>query len=151
MHLWWDNSFKIDDVGLINDKYSLAFPPNYLQEIISTFNPRKCIVEHPFFIPLTINFKEFARATPKHIMPLFYSVQSVFKSVNERYDWYVKTRFDIILESTLSFNFESLDENCIYISNKPSDFTGCIFHHKLLEYFQTVFTRISEYGGICFW
>lgn len=153
IHAWWDGSGRYQNVGLDTEKYTIQLPPTFLHDMYAIFKPKSCLLQQPFHIQLTPNFRDFGKAQPSHIMPMYYSIQNVFKlanSYNLSYDWYVKTRFDVIIQSE-PIDFNTLNPNVVYTANihehGDPDGTLYIVPKLHIQVFTRIFDSIDQYGG----
>lgn len=132
IHTWDINKTQIGSQFLAGDRHPVGEPitVNLIDKTLKLYNPKKHIVEPQQQFPI------FPWA-PNH-MPGFYSknVYSMFYSIHQsnklkseyeiennfKYDWVIRSRFDIMLNSKINFN--EFNNNVI---NNPN---GCFNNEK---------------------
>ena len=154
IHTWWDGTYEYKNVGLTNGKYNVTIPKDFLTRLHELLKPTVCVLESPKQIPIPPNFTNFALIDSSHTMPMMYSVQEAlrlpFDKHGNTFDWYVKARFDLVLQSEIQFH--QLDPNYVYFAKiHPQglpDASVVLISSKHITKFINVMECISQCGNV---
>lgn len=92
-HSWKTLNFESTNFGGGNHKYNLD--ENSYTELIELYNPKKYILEQPIVFEAS-NYKcPIWRQPLNNTLSMFYSIYKSFQLIEDKYDYIIRTRFDI--------------------------------------------------------
>lgn len=107
-HTWKINNFESTNFGFGNNQYSLT--ENDYIELIELYQSKKYVLEQPIIFDASEYKCPIWRQPLNNTLSMFYSLYKSFQLVEEKYDYVVRTRFDIDYSK---FNLELPQEGII--------------------------------------
>lgn len=99
-----------------------------MNELESLFKPKRMVVENYFDIrnKLVEKYSRYPKieGTPERSMSMFYKLEQCFNLIDDRYDFIIRSRMDIMMDSDIRYN--ELDFSSINIPNNQSRQTQII-------------------------
>jgi hypothetical protein len=92
-HTWKINNFESTNFGFGNNQYSLT--ENDYNELIELYQPKKYILEQPIVFDASGYKCPIWRQPLNNTLSMFYSLYKSFQLIEEKYDYVIRTRFDI--------------------------------------------------------
>jgi len=107
-HAWKTPHFESTNFGFGNTQYTLT--DSDYNDLIQLYNPKKYIIEKPIVFDASGYKCPIWRQPLNNTLSMFYSIYKSIQLVDEKYDYIVRTRFDIDYSK---FNLELPQEGII--------------------------------------
>jgi hypothetical protein len=145
-HTWQDTTFKATQFFHDRPANEYTMEASWNERLLDLYKPKRHLFEEPKVFDNKQIIDPIWRQPLQNSKSMWYSVHKAFSLVDNSYDVYIRTRFDLRLEPSL-LNLESLDLSKIHVWDWNTD--ERVKHRGVYDVFAVGgYTNIGIYSSV---